>query len=390
MAVYKRGEVWWYRFQWDGREIRLSSKQGNKRVAEQIEAAHKTRLAKGEVGIANRRPTPTLAEFIEKEFLPFVETTSAEKPKTIVFYRNSAQNLLKFKKLATLPLDEISGDVIAEYAAHRQSCNLQVATVNRELATLRRILSLCAEWGRTEKRLAKVRLLPGENHRDRTLSSKEETAYLAAAVEMAERHQREYAAALLGIRATLRDQQPKKPDAFLLRDVFLVLLDCGLRPEECYRLRWEQIQSGIIHILSGKTKNARRRVPLSQRAAAALEMRRAWVESEWVFPAPTTTGHIDVSTLKKQHAQAIESAGVKHFVFYSLRHTCLSRWAASLDPFKLKTIAGHGSIVTTQRYVHVNDEELFAAVEKARSGHKIRHKEEIEQKERPTEAGLLH
>ena len=38
MAVYKRGRVWWYRFTWDGTAIRESTKQTNKRVAEQIEA----------------------------------------------------------------------------------------------------------------------------------------------------------------------------------------------------------------------------------------------------------------------------------------------------------------------------------------------------------------
>ncbi len=105
-------------------------------------------------------------------------------------------------------------------------------------------------------------------------------------------------------------------------------------------------------------------------------MRRTWAESEWVLPASTVSGHIDVSTLKKKHAQAILKAGLTHFVLYSLRHTCLSRWAGSIDSFKLKNIAGHGSIVTTQRYVHVNDEELFAAVAKARGGHKSGHSEQ--------------
>ncbi|MFN9299648.1 MAG: site-specific integrase [Acidobacteriota bacterium] len=71
-----------------------------------------------------------------------METNSAEKPRTIVFYLNSAKNRLKFRKQAILPLDEITGDVIAEYAAHRLAGDLQVATVNRKFSTLRGILSL--------------------------------------------------------------------------------------------------------------------------------------------------------------------------------------------------------------------------------------------------------
>jgi hypothetical protein len=41
MAVYERGEVWWFKFVWNGELIRASTKQGNKRVAEQIEASRK-------------------------------------------------------------------------------------------------------------------------------------------------------------------------------------------------------------------------------------------------------------------------------------------------------------------------------------------------------------
>jgi hypothetical protein len=71
MAVYKRGGTWWYRFTWRGRAIRESTKQSNKRLAEQMDAAHKTSLAKGEVGLRDRKPVPILKDFAEKEFKPF-------------------------------------------------------------------------------------------------------------------------------------------------------------------------------------------------------------------------------------------------------------------------------------------------------------------------------
>jgi len=84
MAVYKRGDVWWFKFSWKGELIRESTKQGNKRVAEQIESARKTQLAKEEVGIRDKAPVPTLAHFAEHDFLPFVRSTSAAKPRTVV------------------------------------------------------------------------------------------------------------------------------------------------------------------------------------------------------------------------------------------------------------------------------------------------------------------
>jgi hypothetical protein len=40
VAVYKRGNVWWYKFVWNGEPIRASTKQSNKRLAEQIVMGH--------------------------------------------------------------------------------------------------------------------------------------------------------------------------------------------------------------------------------------------------------------------------------------------------------------------------------------------------------------
>jgi integrase len=93
---------------------------------------------------------------------------------------------------------------------------------------------------------------------------------------------------------------PIKPrDPFLLHDVATILLDCGIRPEECSRLRWENRQYDVIEITHGKTDNARRRNPLSQRAQSILEMRRGAVEGPWIFPAPTKSGHIEPSSISR-------------------------------------------------------------------------------------------
>jgi hypothetical protein len=73
MSNYNPGKVYWYKFVWSDETVRASTKTGNQRAAEQIEAARKTQLAKGEVGIKSPKRIPTLGEFAEKTFLPFVE-----------------------------------------------------------------------------------------------------------------------------------------------------------------------------------------------------------------------------------------------------------------------------------------------------------------------------
>lgn len=106
--VYKQKESanWWYKFTWNGQLIRESTKQTNKRLAETMEAAHKSALAKGEVGIREKEPAPTLKTLGEDSFLPFVRSTRAGRPNTVRFYKNSVANLSAYSKLADLRLDQ--------------------------------------------------------------------------------------------------------------------------------------------------------------------------------------------------------------------------------------------------------------------------------------------
>ncbi len=369
MAVYKRGRVWWYRFVWNGDSIRESTKQSNKRTAEQIEAAHKTSLAKGEVGIREKKPVPVLGQFMEQDFLPFVRTTKASKPNTVRFYKNSVANLRAYSKLAGLRLDEITAEHITGFVAHRQTAKVQVSTLNADLVTLRRVFHLAVEWGRVSTVLPRVRMLPGENRRERVLTPKEEQQYLAAATGLGHQLTNAYRAALQGIRAVSRRQAPRKPDAYLLRDAATVLIDTGLRPDECFRMKWaDNIRDGAIEIHTGKGRGSRRRIPASQRVLSILEMRRAGQISDWVFPAPTKSGHVEASTLKKQHAAALKASGVLPFVLYTFRHTCITRWAKCMDPFTLHVLAGHTDMSTTKRYVHPSDDDIREAMNRV-DGH---------------------
>src|SRR5579864_1169791 len=153
MAVYKqpKSKNWWYKFVWNRQLIRESTKQTNKRVAEGIEAARKTELAKGEVGIRDRKPVPTLKEFAPR-FEQAINTLNAEKPATIAFYKEKLRRLQNYGPFATAPLDTIDEAMIDAYKQHRSTAvsryrrPLSPASINRELATLRRLLRLAYEW----------------------------------------------------------------------------------------------------------------------------------------------------------------------------------------------------------------------------------------------------
>lgn len=54
---------------------------------------------------------------------------------------------------------------------------------------------------------------------------------------------------------------------------------------------------------------------------------------------------------------------------YDLRHTCLTRWSAHMDPYTLAYLAGHSDFSTTKRYVHPQADAVRAALDRARAQH---------------------
>jgi integrase len=228
---------------------------------------------------------------------------------------------------------------------------LNITAINRELQILRRILRLAVEWGHVPQS-PKIKMLPGETRRERVITPEEEASYLAAAPEP-------------------------------LGSVATVLFDTGMRPDECYRVRWECItwvnaRQGTVLVTHGKTAAARRVLPLTPRVRFILETR--WQAADrpiegWVWPAPTRSGHIEPSSLRKSHVKAFETIAeqaalhdrkpVRRFVLYSLRHTFLTRLGQSgCDVWTLARIAGNTTIGISARYVHPSEDAVLAAINK--------------------------
>jgi len=176
MAVYKRGKIYWYKFMWNGENVRKSTKQRSDKVARQMEAAHRTALAKGEVGIREKKPTPLLKDFLKNDFLPFAETKHADKPLTLRYYKQGSAMLCK-SPMAGLKLDDLTDQHAHAFAAHHS--RLSPSGINRGLRTLRRALNLAYQWCKIDKPI-KVTLAKGEHQRDRVLTDDEASRYLKA------------------------------------------------------------------------------------------------------------------------------------------------------------------------------------------------------------------
>lgn len=346
MSIFKRGNVYWYHFMFNGEHVQESTKQGNPRTARQIEAAKRTALAKGEVGIEERKPAPMFRPFSQR-FLDHVGARHENKPQTVAFYAAKLNRLLEHAPIGGARLDKIDEGVIEGYVVARRA-SVGVATVNRELATLRRILRLAHEWKEIQ-RVPKVRLLSGERMREFVLSHQQEGIYLGAC------------------------PQP-------LHDIALLMLETGLRIGEALRLEWSDVtlkpvngaRFPFVRVREGKSQNARRIVPLTDRAAAMLKLRHEARTSPYAFSnrdgqpyLGTSINHLhrDVCAPKVKGKRQPIFPG--DFVLHSLRHTMLTRLGESgVDAFTIMRIAGHSSITVSQRYIHPTPEAVERAFER--------------------------
>ncbi len=349
LSVYKRedSEYYWFKFKFKGRLYQRPAKVKKRREAEAIEAAFRTQLAKGEVSIADQKPAPTLKAF-EQDFIDFVQTRHANKPETVRFYLGRLRRLLEWETLCETRLDQVDEALIERYVVMRRK-HVGVVAVNRELATLRRILHIAFEW-KLIRSVPKVRLLPGETSRDFVLDHKTERGYLEVCPP-------------------------------LLHDVAIVLLDSGLRLGEALSLQWSDVhlepagsaRYGWLQVRDGKSKNARRTVPLASRVGRLLDEKQKQATSVWVFPGDSPESHVLGTSLAHIHARVCRPKSAKgrnylfpkDFVLHSLRHTCLTRLGeAGADSFTIMRLAGHSSVTVSQRYVHPTGETIQLAFDR--------------------------
>jgi len=64
MAVYKRGDTYWFEFVFKGHRIRRSAKTKSRTTARDIECAYRTRLARNEVGLQEPKTVPRFNDAI--------------------------------------------------------------------------------------------------------------------------------------------------------------------------------------------------------------------------------------------------------------------------------------------------------------------------------------
>lgn len=254
MSVSKRGSFYWMVFMFNGRRIQKTTKCKNRRDAEEVERAYRTQLAKGEVGFEEKKKVPCFKDAM-KEFLKFAEGENQSSKNTVRRATTSSKALLRFfenKQIDLITVEDVEKFKESRKRQKKQAPNkklkknakattttiIKPATVNRELACLRAMLNYYIRKDYFVKNpVSKVKFLKEDNEQMRVVSLTEEKIYLNEC------------------------SQP-------LKDVATIMIETGMRPSEVFQLNWKDInlERGFVFIQQGKTKAARRKIPLSDRA----------------------------------------------------------------------------------------------------------------------------
>jgi len=217
--------------------------------------------------------------------------------------------------------------------AHKATKQLRPGTVNRELACLKHLFTR-NEATVTKNPVKGVKFLEEDNEQTRVLNGEEEKLYLLAA------------------------SQP-------LQEIATIMIETGMRPEEVYRIRRENvhIEKGYIFNPYGKTKAARRKVPLTDTALAVITNRLDKSKGDYLFPGRSTDAPI--VKVNAAHTATVKRCKVAPFRLYDLRHTWATRSAmAGVDLVTLAAMLGHSRIQMVLRYAHPTEEHQFAAMQK--------------------------
>jgi len=242
MSVYKRGGVYWYEFWFQGQRYRDSTKLTNKTAAQNVEAIGRAELAQGRAGIVRKKPCPKFEDFVNNDFLPWSEKQHAAHPRTHLRHKVSCNRLTRF--FGKLLLDAISTGDVEKFKLERSE-EITSAGTNRDLAAMRSMLNYAVRKGLIQLNpVHGVKLLPEGPGAMRVVSQEEQRKYLAKASP-------------------------------LLRDVATVMVETGMRPEEVFTIRKENahVAQGYVFVPTGKTRFARRNIPLTDAAKAVLKRR---------------------------------------------------------------------------------------------------------------------
>jgi integrase len=256
MGLFKRGQTWWMKFTYKGRQFKRSTETIDKKLAERIYHKILGEIAEGKWFERLPGEDKTFREMIEKYLREYSARNKA--PKSHIRDRSLANHLLQY--FGDLTLTEITPKLIATFKTKRREEGAAPKTVNNELILMGHAFNIAIrewEWVK-ENPASRISNEKVGNIVERRLTFEEEKRLLAAS--------------------------PK-----WLQEIIVFALETGLRQSEILDLQWPRVDlfKRILSILQQKNKG-KHTLPLDKTALEILKTRAKirHINSNYVFFKP--------------------------------------------------------------------------------------------------------
>jgi integrase len=345
MALFKRGEVWWYEFVFAKRRVRESAKTPSKTVAKLAEQSRRRELERGFNGLEDCREDRIRSI---KEIAAVYLEQYRLRHKSGVFASYALGHVTRHLG-ASMAVD-ITDDVVKEYQTTRLKEGAAPKSINEEIGFLLRMLGEAGDGIRARLRRQKALKLAVHNRVGKAYSPEDKLALLAAA---------------------------KSARSAAIYPALMLALNTAMRNAEIRELQWNRmdLSKAVLTVGDSKTEAGEgRTIPLNSALLEAMIEYAKWytkrfgtIQPEWyVFPFgkpkpndPTRP----VVTLKTSWSNARTKAKVQGR-WHDSRHTTITDLAESgAADETIRDIAGHVSKQMLKHYSHIRMQAKRKALE---------------------------
>lgn len=279
-----------------------------------------------------------LADHVETKYLIPPQYVDERKVAGLRSYYNGRLHLRtlrdyfgnrKLRSITRGDLERFKADRLKTPTRHEKQRS--IASVNRELALLTRMLKIAHSEGWIIKNPAEIGKtlisLADERKRERIVTSQEEASLLAACVK----------------------------DKAHLRPILICAFDTGMRLGEILKLKWKDIDftTNVINVCAFNTKTMKaRQLAISNRLEQAL-----WEIYQSCPDNPDALVFGIKNNVKHSFNSVRTTAKLPDVRFHDIRHTHATRLVSAHMPLaEVGRILGHTQPITTYRYVNANIE----------------------------------
>jgi len=343
MAVFKRGNVWWYEFIFAGRRVRESAKTSRKTIATESERNRRLELEKTLSGmpVEKRENRISSVSDVVKQYQKHYSIN--HRTRSVLFSKGRLAHISRLLGSTLLP--DLTEKRVREYIQTRLQESACGRTINMEAGELSRAVGKpwSALW-------PKVRKLEERKDVGRALSPEEEKRFLEAV--------------------------PLVRSPFIGAFVRVALLT-GMRSGEIIDLTWAQVDLSNRVVTVGRAKTSSgtgRQIPMNRELFEVFTSHAAWFTKRFGATEPENYLFPFGKPMPSDPARPItdisgawdslrHAAGVKCRL-HDLRHTAATKMAEAGTPEStMLALLGHMSRAMLERYSHIRMAAKRTAVE---------------------------